>query len=359
MPEHRRLDLARLDPDAADLHLVVGAADELQRPVGPPLREVARPVEPRSRLAERIGQESLGREPRSSDVAERHAPAPDVELARHPDGDGSHIDAQDVGAGARERAADRDRLVLRADEVALEPRAVDRRLGEAVRIEDARRGSDDASEPAMLADPPDVGADGDQPERVEPTARLLEVHRQRVGDRRDQLDELDPLAHHQVGERFGVEDDLTGGDDQRAARAERPDPIAGEDVEGRPRRLEVDARRAREAVGMFPSVVRADEAPVGDGHGLRRPRAAGRVDAVGDVRGRRGRRDRLRRVQQGAVVVDIECEGRLREVAQRRPPDGVDEDRRDDRVAEQEGQALPGMGRVERQVRPPRFQDGR
>ena len=46
MADERRLDLARLDPEAADLDLVVLAAEELELAVGAPADEVAGPVEP-------------------------------------------------------------------------------------------------------------------------------------------------------------------------------------------------------------------------------------------------------------------------------------------------------------------------
>ncbi|CAK0302717.1 Uncharacterised protein [Burkholderia pseudomallei] len=44
LPRDRDLDLARLDEIAADLHLTVEAADELDRAVGQPAREVAHPI---------------------------------------------------------------------------------------------------------------------------------------------------------------------------------------------------------------------------------------------------------------------------------------------------------------------------
>ena len=46
-----RLDLAQLDPEAADLHLLVVAAQVLERPVRAASAQVARPVQPRARLA--------------------------------------------------------------------------------------------------------------------------------------------------------------------------------------------------------------------------------------------------------------------------------------------------------------------
>ena len=44
--QQRRLDLAQLDAEAADLDLVVQPPQELQVAVGPPAHPVARPVQP-------------------------------------------------------------------------------------------------------------------------------------------------------------------------------------------------------------------------------------------------------------------------------------------------------------------------
>ena len=46
LPQQHSLDLARLDPEPAQLHLRVGPAQELQHPVGPPPRQVPGPVHP-------------------------------------------------------------------------------------------------------------------------------------------------------------------------------------------------------------------------------------------------------------------------------------------------------------------------
>ena len=58
----RGFHLAGLDPVAAHLHLVVGAAEEFEDAVGAPARDVAAAVHPRSRLGrERIGEEAFAR----------------------------------------------------------------------------------------------------------------------------------------------------------------------------------------------------------------------------------------------------------------------------------------------------------
>ena len=70
-----RLDLARLDAEAADLHLLVDAAQELDPAVGEMARQVAGAVEPRRRHAERVGDEALRRQLRPPQVAARQAVA--------------------------------------------------------------------------------------------------------------------------------------------------------------------------------------------------------------------------------------------------------------------------------------------
>ena len=61
--DEHRFDLSGLDAVAAQLHLIVEPADELERAVGSRPREIARAIHPRARLrAKRIGHESFGRQ---------------------------------------------------------------------------------------------------------------------------------------------------------------------------------------------------------------------------------------------------------------------------------------------------------
>src|SRR5690554_4084852 len=59
MTAQHMFNLAELYPDAADLHLVVSAAEELQPPVGTPPHHIAGAVQTGARL-ERVGDETLG-----------------------------------------------------------------------------------------------------------------------------------------------------------------------------------------------------------------------------------------------------------------------------------------------------------
>ena len=84
----RGLDLAELDAEAADLHLMVDAAEELDVSVGAVAGEIAGPVEPLAGAAEGIGDEALGGEIGPPEIAARQAGAADVELAGDADRDG-------------------------------------------------------------------------------------------------------------------------------------------------------------------------------------------------------------------------------------------------------------------------------
>jgi len=64
-----RLDLSRLDADAAQLHLVVDPAEDLDHPVRRAAPEVAGPVEAPSGRPQRIGDETLGGQLRAAEIA--------------------------------------------------------------------------------------------------------------------------------------------------------------------------------------------------------------------------------------------------------------------------------------------------
>ena len=78
MAHQRGLDLARLDAEAAQLHLRIGPPEEIQHPVRAPARQVAGAVHAAPRRAERIGHEPLRRQPRPPKIAARQPRARDV-----------------------------------------------------------------------------------------------------------------------------------------------------------------------------------------------------------------------------------------------------------------------------------------
>ncbi len=130
-----RLDLAGLDPEAADLDLGVGAAEELQASVGPQAHQVAGAVEALAGRAEGVGDEPFGGQVRPAQIAAREARAAEVQLTGESGGDRSQPGVEDVGTGARVGHADRHDRSGRDVRIAPSERGVGGRLGRAVGVE--------------------------------------------------------------------------------------------------------------------------------------------------------------------------------------------------------------------------------
>src|SRR6266516_2817515 len=130
------LDLAELDSVAAQLDLLVGAAEELEVAVGEPADEVAGAVEARlGVVVERIGDEAFGGQLGAVPVAAREAVAAEVELAGNTDGHGLATVVEHVDTHVRDRAADRCEAAALAGPAAMEG-SVDAALGGAIEIDE-------------------------------------------------------------------------------------------------------------------------------------------------------------------------------------------------------------------------------
>src|SRR5215471_13835409 len=83
------LDLAQLDAETADLHLMIDAAEVVDRAVRQVAGKVAGAIQPRSRsVAERIGNEFLGGQFGAVEISDPHIDTSDVQLPRDTDGYG-------------------------------------------------------------------------------------------------------------------------------------------------------------------------------------------------------------------------------------------------------------------------------
>ena len=245
-------------------------------------------------------------------ITARQPRAADVDLAEHSHGDELQMPVQDVDARAGEGPADRHGPVRGpVRQRALEVEAVDRGLGQPVRVHDPCRGAGQAPEPLVHVRVPGVGADRDQPREVERSAARLQVRDQALDDGGDELGAVDSLADHQGVELGGIEQGLPGTRHQRPARAQRADPVPGEHVEGEAGHLQMAGRAWPERVGVLPGAIHSGQAGVRHHHALGRPRAARRVDDVGEVL---RRRDRFRvvlaiRSEPSPVGVEADDEG--------------------------------------------------
>jgi hypothetical protein len=128
------LDFAGLDAQAAQLDLMIDAAEELDVAVGAVAREVAGAVEARVRVVgERVGDELLGAQIRLVVIAAAHRRTADQQLAGHADRRGLQLCVDDVDARVRNRPADRHDA-LRVVAPAFPRGHVDRGLGGAVQV---------------------------------------------------------------------------------------------------------------------------------------------------------------------------------------------------------------------------------
>src|SRR5271166_2220404 len=102
-----RLDLAKLDPEAADLYLEVVAAEKLDCPVGPIPTEIPGPVEPVA-VDEGAGDEALRRQLGAVDIPARYPVPADMDFARGADRDRLAMWVQYIDSRVRDRPADRN-----------------------------------------------------------------------------------------------------------------------------------------------------------------------------------------------------------------------------------------------------------
>ena len=104
----RRLDFAKLDPEPADLHLVIHSSEILDVAAGQVAAEVSRLVKSRSGFVRKwIGDELLGRQLRAPVVAASHLNAADVQFTGDADRHGLEQAIQDEALRVCHRAADR------------------------------------------------------------------------------------------------------------------------------------------------------------------------------------------------------------------------------------------------------------
>ena len=113
-PRQHRLDLTRLDPEPADLHLIIGPAHELQPPVRRPPHQVPRAVHPLAAGRERVGHEPLRRQPRPAQIPPRQTRTRHIQLTRHTRRHRPQPLIQHKHPGVADRAPDRHHPTIRS-----------------------------------------------------------------------------------------------------------------------------------------------------------------------------------------------------------------------------------------------------
>ncbi|GAA1829209.1 hypothetical protein GCM10009836_03790 [Pseudonocardia ailaonensis] len=293
-----RADLVRLDPDPADLDLVVDPAEVLQQPVLVAAHHVPGAVQPGAR-AGRVGDEPLRRQVRASHVGVRDLDAADVELAHHAGGHRPQPAVEHRRGHPGGRGAQRDHAAL-GD---LGERGVAGDLGGAVEVAQDGGGRDPAH--------PLGRGRGERLPRRDPGPQRRERtvgRRHGVGQRRHGEQVRDAATGDRGEQRRRVRRDPVGHDHDRRARDERAEQLGhGVDEPG-------TALGDSDGPGPVPEHLPAPGEPVHqrtvrEHHTLGHTGGARREeDARGVVRGDRARRGE-RRCRCGAHVVEEEHVG--------------------------------------------------
>ena len=261
------LHLAGLDTEAADLHLVVEAAEKFQTAVRQVAGEVARAVEAGARGPERVGDEPLGGEIRPAEVAAGEPLAGHAQLSRHAD----RNRLQPVLQEMEPRSCERSPEVGQLPGLDLPHRAGDRGLGGAIGDEQAatrRPARGELRRTGFAAH--DQGAEGrrvGRPQGSEQGRRQV-----KKGDR--------PLAQ-QEGERRARHALLAAGHVEGGSRAQGQSDLRDGDVEAQRHHLE-DAVAGGHAIGPDQRVGETGERAVGHGDPLGPAGGAGGIDDVGE-----------------------------------------------------------------------------
>ena len=233
--EQRGLDLAGFDPHAADLDLVVQAAEIGQFPGRQPAAQIAGAVQPAAGRAERVGHEPGRGERGPAGIAVGQLHAGKAQFARHADRGGAAVFVQHVHLRVRHRGTDREHGLAGPAAVGGH---VDRGLGGSVQVDQfgVREGGVAAvgqRRGECLAGADD-GPQGRQCGRV----RLVE---ERGQHRRYEVDGVDSLLGKECGEVVGVAVAAGCREDRRGGLDERPAQLPH-------RHVEPDGRLVQDAV---------------------------------------------------------------------------------------------------------------
>ena len=81
--QQARFDLLRLDTKAAQFDLLIQTPEVVESAIAVPAHLITGAVQPCTRLAQRVGNKALSRQPRTLQIAPRQANATDAQFPRH------------------------------------------------------------------------------------------------------------------------------------------------------------------------------------------------------------------------------------------------------------------------------------
>src|SRR5262249_16531434 len=107
-PAQRRLDLARLNAEAAKLDLLISPPDKVQHPVRSPPRQIPGPVQPAARSTIRVGNKPPPRQTRPPEITPPQPQPTNVKLPKNPSRNRLKSTIQYIDLVVRQCMADRD-----------------------------------------------------------------------------------------------------------------------------------------------------------------------------------------------------------------------------------------------------------
>ncbi|SST12928.1 Uncharacterised protein [Acinetobacter baumannii] len=300
MSAQRGVQLGQFDAVAANLHLVVLAAEELDAAVGQIAAEVAGAIQA---TAIGVTDEAFGGALRIAGVAERQAHPADMDLAAHARRAAPPAGIQDFHALPAQGTAIRDAGqlgVLRADRLLDRP---DRRLG----------GAAQAEQRAVRPAPPPAGRQADRnpvtgPEHAarsrQVTLRLaLQVIDEHLALGRHRVPQGDGVAFQQFRPVRWIAAARRVREDHLGPRRGGAEEVVDREVEAQLGEAE-DAVVGVDAVALVDVEQRVAHRRMAEHHALWRAGGAGGVDHVGEVVRRHLRRGRWRPGAVGGQPVD-------------------------------------------------------
>ncbi|MNW44984.1 hypothetical protein D3C74_222350 [compost metagenome] len=280
---HGRFNLTKLDPIAANFHLVVDPADEVHVAVRHPARQVARPVQPLP-SGERAVYEFLRRQIRAVQVTAGHSRSADNQLAQHPDRHRLQIRIHDVELGVQPRFPDRHAARLRQllQRLVIEA-GVNRRFRYTVAVNNTELRAEALLQGAVIRYAARIRACDQQLHRAEVQTLGMHMLHERHDQRRSRFEHRHGVVANPAVEAGWINPVVLRHDDHGAAVVQRPRNVADEHVEREAGELQQPDRELIQAV--FPPVARrrVHQAAVLDHHALRLARRTGGVDDVSQI----------------------------------------------------------------------------
>src|SRR5262250_966306 len=134
MPHQRRLDLPRLNAEAANLNLLVRAPHKLQNPIPAPARQVPAAVHPPPRSTKPVRNKTLTRQPATTNIAPTNPSTRDVKLPNNTNRHRLQTSVQYINPRVPNRTT--KRRCLRVIVIQSHDRRPDRSLGRSIEIRD-------------------------------------------------------------------------------------------------------------------------------------------------------------------------------------------------------------------------------